>query len=77
MLEWRGDEAGGYDTRVTMRFEGLDDGRTLVTIAEEGFKPNDTGVKASYDNCGGWMQMLCAMKVYLEHGINLREGMFS
>ncbi len=27
-------------------------------------------------NCGGWMQMLCAMKAWLEHGVNLREGMF-
>ena len=32
--------------------------------------------KASYGNCQGWMQMLCALKAYLEHGINLREGMF-
>jgi hypothetical protein len=24
----------------------------------------------------GWTQMLCAMKAYIEYGINLREGMF-
>ena len=32
--------------------------------------------KASYDNCYGWTQMLCALKAYLEYGINLRQGMF-
>jgi hypothetical protein len=36
----------------------------------------EEAVTASYGNCQGWMQMLCAMKAYLEHGINLREGMF-
>ncbi len=80
VLEWRGDdsdgEAGGYNTRVTMRFEPLEDGRTLVSIAEEGFRDTEGGRKASYGNCSGWTQVLCAMKAYLEHGINLREGMY-
>ena len=81
VLEWEADDKGddgadAYDTRVTMRFESLDDGRTLVSIAEEGFRKTPGGLKASYGNCQGWMQMLCAMKAYLEHGINLREGMY-
>ena len=59
-----------------MSFEPLDDGRTLVSISEEGWRETPGGLKASYGNCQGWMQMLCAMKAYLEHGINLREGMF-
>lgn len=67
----------GYMTTVTMTFEPLDDDtRTLVTISEEGWRQTENGLKASYGNCGGWMQMLCAMKVWVEHGINLREGMF-
>jgi uncharacterized protein YndB with AHSA1/START domain len=66
----------GYRTTVTMNFEALEDGRTLVTITEEGWRPTETGLKASYGNCQGWMQMLCALKAYKEHGINLREGMF-
>lgn len=66
----------GYMTTVTMTFEPLDDGRTLVTITEEGWRETPGGLKASYDNCYGWTQMLCAMKAYLEYGINLREGMF-
>jgi hypothetical protein len=27
-------------------------------------------------NCEGWTGMLCAMKVWLEHDINLREGFY-
>jgi len=70
-------QEGGYQTQVTMTFEPIDDGaRTLVTIAEEGWRETAGGLAASYDNCGGWSQMLCAMKAWLEHGINLREGMY-
>jgi uncharacterized protein YndB with AHSA1/START domain len=81
VLRWAADEAtsaegGPYDTTVTMTFEALEDGRTLVVITEEGWRETAAGLKASYGNCGGWMQMLCALKAWLEHGINLREGMF-
>jgi len=83
VLRWAADDgdpvpgqSAGYQTTVTMTFEALDDGRTLVSISEEGWRETPTGLKASYNNCGGWMQMLCAMKAYLDHGINLREGMF-
>ena len=65
-----------YETTVTMEFERLDDGRTLVTISEEGWRETDAGRKASYDNCEGWTGMLCAMKVWLEHDINLRDGFY-
>lgn len=68
--------SAGYNTTVTMSFEPLEDGRTLVSIAEEGWRETPTGLKASYGNCQGWSQMLCALKAYLEHGINLREGMY-
>ena len=66
-----------YNTTVTMTFEPLDSGRrTLVSIAEEGWRRTPEGLKSSYGNCQGWMQMACSMKAWLEHGINLREGMF-
>ena len=68
--------SAGYKTTVTITFEPLEDGRTLVSIAEEGWRETETGLKASYGNCQGWTQMLCALKAYLEYGINLREGMF-
>ena len=88
VLEWQASEGeapnveGGelkdadYRTRVTMRFEALDDGRTLVEISEEGWRENQGALGASYGNCQGWSQMLCALKAWLEHGINLREGMY-
>ena len=65
-----------YKTRVTMSFSPLDDGRTLVEIMEEGWRENQGALEASYGNCQGWSQMLCALKAWLEHGINLREGMY-
>ncbi|CDZ69683.1 Activator of Hsp90 ATPase 1 family protein [Neorhizobium galegae bv. orientalis] len=65
-----------YKTTVTMTFEPLDGNRTLVTIAEEGWRETKGGLEASYGNCQGWSQMLCAMKAYVEYGINLREGMY-
>lgn len=71
-----GGETGTYQTQVTMRFEALDDGRTLVTIAEEGWRQTPQGLKSVLDNKGGWMQMLCCLKAWMEHGINLRDGMF-
>ncbi len=55
---------------------GSGDGRTLVTITEEGWSDNDEGRSASYGNCEGWTGMLCAMKVWIEHGINLRDGFY-
>lgn len=71
-----GDGAGAYDTTVTMEFEQLDDGRTLVSIAEEGWHETEAGLKSCIGNTEGWTGMLCALKVYLEHGFNLREGFY-
>ena len=65
-----------YKTTVTMTFKGLDDGRTLVEIAEEGWRENQGALQASYGNCQGWTGMLLALKVWIEHGINLREGLY-
>lgn len=79
VLRWAADDqgAGAYQTTVTMTFEAIEGGRTLVSITEEGWRETEAGQKASYGNCGGWMQMICALKAYKDHGINLREGMFA
>jgi uncharacterized protein YndB with AHSA1/START domain len=66
----------GYKTTVTMEFSELEDGRTLVTISESGWRRTPGGLKSSYGNCEGWTGMLCSMKVYLEHGINFRTGFY-
>ena len=80
VLKWGATEGeapdAGYETTVTMSFKALDDGRTLVEIAEEGWRETPGALAASYGNCQGWSQMLCALKVWLEHGINLRAGMY-
>jgi len=81
IFEWESDDSGkqgqaSYNTTVTMRFEELEGGRTLISIAEEGWRKTPAGQKASYNNCMGWSQMICAMKAYLEHSINLRKGMY-
>lgn len=68
---------GETETTVSFTFEALDDGRTLVTIEESGFSDSEAGWKAALDQTGGWTGMLCAMKVWLEHGINLREGFYA
>ena len=80
VLKWaanEGAEQPGYQTTVTMEFTPLDgDTRTLVSITEEGWRENEAALGTSYGNCMGWSQMLAAMKVWVEHGINLREGMY-
>lgn len=65
-----------YETEVVMTFEGLEDGRTLISISETGWRETAGGLAGSYGNCMGWTQMICALKGWLEHGINLREGAF-
>lgn len=70
------DASGARRTTVEMTFEPLGIDRTLVRIAEYGWSPTPAGLKASYGNCEGWTGMLCAMKVWLEHGLNLRDRFY-
>jgi len=80
VLEWDAAEgtapADKKRTQVTMTFEPLDDGRTLVRIEEHGWSDTEKGRAASYGNCEGWTGMLCALKMWIEHGINLRQGFY-
>lgn len=79
VIEWGGEatttESG--TTRVTFEFEPIEDGaRTLVTITESSWQATPEGAKAAFDNCEGWTGMLLALRTWLEHGINLREGFY-
>ena len=87
VLEWGAHEAESgeigakgiktdYSTTVTMLFKPLDDGRTLVEIVEEGWRDSPGALRGSYGNSEGWTGMLLALKVWVEHGINLREGLY-
>lgn len=71
-----GEKLPDHDTTVTMEFEGLEDGRTLVSISEEGWRDTPKGLKRSYGNCEGWTGMLGALRIWLEHGINFRKGYY-
>ncbi|GAA0616125.1 SRPBCC domain-containing protein [Brevundimonas kwangchunensis] len=86
VLQWEANEGppdegdpvvrAAYMTTVVFTFDALDDGRTLVTIEEGGWRETPTGLKAAFGNCQGWSQMLAALKIWAEHGINLREGFY-
>ncbi|MGH7179548.1 MAG: SRPBCC domain-containing protein [Tepidisphaeraceae bacterium] len=69
-------EQGSYQTAVVMTFEPVTGGGTLVRVVEAGWRQGPAGLRNSYLNCSGWMQMLCCLKAYLEYGINLRKGFF-
>jgi uncharacterized protein YndB with AHSA1/START domain len=78
VLRWPANDGDGgeYHTRVTFTFTPTADGRTKIEIAERGWPKTPSGLKASYGNCMGWSQMLAALKMWVEHGINLREGAY-
>ena len=73
VLGWEG--AKGLDTRIEMQFEA-DGGDTIVRISETGWRETQSDLDSSYMNCFGWGQMLCCLKGYTEHGINLRKGAY-
>lgn len=79
VIEWDASNSAdpGGRTRVTFELEPLDGNtRTLVTITESAWLPTPAGAKSAFGNCEGWTGMLCALKVWVEHGINLREGYY-
>lgn len=71
VFEW--DSGDKIPTRVLMEFEALDDNRSAISISESGWPETEKGLDKSYDNCSGWTHMLCSLKVYLEHGLNLND----
>lgn len=79
VIEWDGAATAGDagTTRVAFEFEPLDDEtRTLVTITESSWLVTTDGAKHAFGNCEGWTGMLAALKAWVEHGINLRDGFY-
>lgn len=74
-FEWLSHD-GGTMTRVEIRFEAAGSEETVVSIIESGWEQTDAGLKNSYENCAGWMQMSCSLKAFLEYDINLTKGFF-
>lgn len=69
---WEKTKKESYEVRVILEFESLDDGATMLSISEEGWKTDAEGLKGSHDNCGGWTHMSMCLKAWIEHGIDLR-----
>jgi hypothetical protein len=44
---------------------------------EESWSATELGAKHAFGNCEGWTGMLAAMKAWVEHGINLRDGFYA
>ncbi|WP_396656324.1 SRPBCC family protein [Microbacterium sp.] len=79
VIRWDGDATTSADgaTTTTFEFEPIDDGaRTLVTITESSWQATADGAKSAFGNCEGWTGMLAALKAWVEHGINLRDGFY-
>ena len=73
-VAWKKTKTDSYDVAVVFDIEPLSDTLTLVKISESGWKSDDDGIKASYENCGGWQHMADCLKAWLEHGIDLRKS---
>ena len=69
---WKKTADEAYDVVVIFEFEALEDGGTLLSISEQGWKTDADGLKGSHDNCGGWTHMALCLKAWIEHGIDLR-----
>ena len=71
--DWSKTQDDAYDVRVIFDFEASDEGGTILSISESGWRTDEEGLKGSHDNCGGWMHMSSCLKAYLEYGIDLRK----
>ena len=70
IYDWGGE---GNLSRVAFTFTALDENRTFVEVTNSGFHGDPESVVAqALDSNGGFTTVLCAAKVWLEHGINAR-----
>jgi len=69
---WGKTKNEAYEVLVTLEFEPLEDGATMLSISETGWKSDGDGLKGSHDNCSGWTHMALCLKAWIEHGIDLR-----
>ncbi len=79
VIEWEGtDTVSDHGvTEVTFLFEAFNDyTRTKLTITEHGWHPTTKGTQDAFGNCMGWTSMLAALKMWLEHGVKLRDDLY-
>ena len=70
--DWQKTTTDAYEVRVIFEFEETDDGDTLLSISESGWRTDAEGLKGSHDNCSGWTHMAMCLKGFIEHGLDLR-----
>lgn len=69
---WQKTSDDAYEVLVTFEFEATEEGDTLLSISESGWRTDAEGLKGSHDNCSGWTHMAMCLKGFLEHGLDLR-----
>ncbi len=61
-----------YDVHALFLFEEVD-GKTRVSVTEEGWKDNEAGINSSLMNNAGWKEMLLSMKAWVMYNVDLRK----
>lgn len=61
-----------YDIDVVVIFEEID-GKTRVSVTEEGWKTDEEGIGGSHLNNAGWKDMLLSLKAWVMYGVDLRK----
>ena len=70
--EWEKTSEEEYDVKVIFELESLEDGATMLSISEDGWKTDKAGLRGSHENCGGWTHMAMCLKGWIEHDIDMR-----
>jgi hypothetical protein len=65
-----------YRLMVEKTFESLGLSNTFVRVTESGWRETQRRLDGSYRQLHGLDPDACALKAWLEHNINLREGAF-
>jgi hypothetical protein len=61
-------------TLVDLELLADDATSTVVKVTESAWPNDDDGVARALEQTAGWTDLLCSLKAYVLHGINLREG---
>ena len=66
----------GDETLTEIRLDAVEASATVVRITETGWRKDDEGIAMLARQTQGWTGFLFGLKVFLEHGVNLRKGAF-
>lgn len=63
---------GTEGSTVEMTLKSESNNRTFVNVVETGWPLDEKGAAMLAQQTGGWMNMLCCLKAFVEFNINLR-----